>query len=102
MEAPQKYPDYVLFPVTIDEGDMSWLDDAKCRGMDHEIFFPPRGSNARLEKALETCSVCPVATECLEYALGTKQDVGIWGGKSTRQRRIIQQERAREASSVRT
>lgn len=99
MEAPQKYPDYVLFPNMIDEGDMSWVDDAQCKGMDHNIFFPARGCHSRLVEAVKICDECSVVEQCLEYALTTKQDVGIWGGKSTRQRRIIQQQRAKESVS---
>jgi hypothetical protein len=70
----------------IDEGDMSWLSKAKCRGKDTNVFFPNRGDSTLIAKALEFCDPCPVSQECLAYALRTEQEVGIWGGKSARQR----------------
>jgi WhiB family redox-sensing transcriptional regulator len=74
----------------IDEGNMSWLENARCKGMDTEIFFPTRGDNSLVKQAKEICSTCEVADECLEYALRTNQEIGIWGGRSNRERRSMQ------------
>ena len=65
-----------------------WQDLAACRGMDPNIFFPELGESVEPAKAI--CAKCPVAPDCLEYAL-TLADVypGIWGGTSARQRRIM-------------
>ncbi|HET9547237.1 MAG TPA: WhiB family transcriptional regulator, partial [Desertimonas sp.] len=35
--------------------------------------------------------------ECLEFALDTNQDSGIWGGLSEEERRVIRRQRARLA-----
>lgn len=37
--------------------------------------------------AATTCEACPVSRECLAVAVETRQDYGIWGGKTARQRR---------------
>ncbi len=62
----------------------NWRDQALCHDMDNVLFFPDRGSVGR--KALAVCKGCPVRYECLEYALGTEQAHGIWGGKTARER----------------
>jgi hypothetical protein len=64
-----------------------WMADAKCAGVDPELFFPGRGESAEDAKAV--CRACPVRVECLEYALVTNQTLGVWGGTSERQRRRL-------------
>lgn len=71
----------------IEEGNMSWLENARCRGMGNEAFFPGRGDHSAVRTARELCAECSVADDCLSYALRTEQETGIWGGKSTRERR---------------
>lgn len=64
-----------------------WRDEAACKGMDQSIFFPERGEST--DEAKRVCMGCPVKVDCAEYALTTKQEIGIWGGLSNRQRRSI-------------
>lgn len=67
-----------------------WRDLAAC--IDSEaVFFPERGQSAEPAKAV--CRGCPVAAECLEFALVTGEQHGIWGGKSERQRRVLRRQR---------
>ena len=47
------------------------------------------------------CGECEVRAECLEFALDTNQDSGIWGGLSEEERRVIRRQRARRAKSPR-
>ena len=75
---------------------MTWRDRAACRGTDTETFFAtaPRGSHrydheeaARdRESAKRVCRVCPVATECLEWAVEHGEH-GVWGGTDENDRR---------------
>jgi WhiB family transcriptional regulator, redox-sensing transcriptional regulator len=69
-----------------DEGDTSWVDKAKCKGQDTNIFFPERGDNRLIDKAKSFCLNCEVVENCLSYAIRTEQTVGVWGNKSTRER----------------
>jgi WhiB family redox-sensing transcriptional regulator len=34
------------------------------------------------------CRGCPVCAECLDYAMQTAQDHGIWGGTTDEERRV--------------
>lgn len=70
---------------------VEWMKKANCRGMHPNTFFPHDGIG--VEVAQEYCSGCPVKNECLEYALNNKQEHGIWGGASERERRRIQRRR---------
>lgn len=67
--------------------DEPWIEDAACRGMDTEIFFPHQGDDTRPAKAV--CDGCTVRSECLDYALRTGEHHGVWGGLSERERRKV-------------
>lgn len=41
------------------------------------------------------CAKCPVRQECLEWALETAQDFGVWGGMTERERRALHHRKAR-------
>jgi WhiB family transcriptional regulator, redox-sensing transcriptional regulator len=65
-------------------------DTAACQDADPEIFFPGRGHDARAAKAV--CARCPVASECLEYALKDEDAflAGVWGGTTPKEGRGLQ------------
>ena len=84
----------------------SWMADASCKGMNGHPFFPEgvgqESSSDREEReavAKQICGSCAVREECLEFALKTHQDDGIWGGMNARERRLIRSRRAYEARS---
>jgi WhiB family redox-sensing transcriptional regulator len=60
-----------------------WMQDARCAETDPEIFFPEKGGSTKSAKRV--CAECTVRVQCLAFALRTKQDEGIWGGKSALQ-----------------
>jgi WhiB family redox-sensing transcriptional regulator len=77
--------------------DDSWRDHARCRDTDPELFFPVGTTgNALLaiDYAKRVCEQCAVMQECLEFALDTNQDSGVWGGHSEEERRAIRRQRA--------
>ena len=77
--------------------DDSWRDYARCRDTDPELFFPVGTTgNALLaiDYARRVFAQCAVTQECLEFALETNQDSGIWGGHSEEERRAIRRQRA--------
>ena len=43
----------------------------------------------QIERAKQVCGECPAKTPCLEFALETNQDAGIWGGTSEEERRAM-------------
>lgn len=66
-----------------------WVGDARCAEVDPDIFFPSKGEVPIADLARTVCGGCPVADECLSFALRTDQRYGIWGGLTTRQRRSL-------------
>jgi WhiB family redox-sensing transcriptional regulator len=70
---------------------LEWQVNARCTEVDPEIFFPERGGSSRAARAV--CADCKVRLECLEYALNNKEQFGIWGGTSERERRRLRKER---------
>ncbi|WP_344450998.1 WhiB family transcriptional regulator [Actinocorallia aurantiaca] len=45
---------------------------------------PIADRRARVDAARTVCEGCPVALECLEYALRTNPDHGVWAGYTPR------------------
>src|SRR5690606_16709454 len=82
---------------------MDWRDKAACLTVDPELFFPVGNTGPavdRIEKAKSVCGRCTVSEQCLQYALETNQDSGVWGGLSEDERRALKRRaaRARRAS----
>jgi WhiB family redox-sensing transcriptional regulator len=75
-----------------------WMADAVCREHPAATFFPQDGVG--VVKAQRICATCPVASECLEYALVNHVDHGVWGGKSERERRRLQRAIRRGSFSI--
>jgi WhiB family redox-sensing transcriptional regulator len=74
-----------------------WRDHASCRDTDPDLFFPVGTTGPaieQIEQAKAVCRQCEVQTLCLEYALATNQDSGIWGGTSEEERRVLRRQRA--------
>ncbi|MFC8671851.1 WhiB family transcriptional regulator [Streptomyces griseorubiginosus] len=68
---------------------MEWLRRAACVGEDPELFFPvgTAGPAVRdIAAAKQVCARFPVRPECLEWALGTGQTSGVWGGTCEQER----------------
>jgi WhiB family transcriptional regulator, redox-sensing transcriptional regulator len=66
---------------------LGWQAQARCLEVDPEIFFPERGGSSRAARAV--CSQCEVRRDCLLYALRNREQFGIWGGTSERERRKL-------------
>src|SRR6266536_1082482 len=70
---------------------MDWRHRARCRDVDPELFFPvgtTGPAEAQVQAAKAICALCPVREECLQWALDTAQDAGVWGGLSEEVRRV--------------
>lgn len=73
-------------------GRDEWRSRSACRGEDPELFFPTARSLTvfvQLASAKAVCGRCPVAWECLQYAVVTGQQHGVWGGKSEEERKAL-------------
>ncbi len=79
---------------------MDWIERARCRDEDPDLFFPIGSTGpalSQLARAKAVCLGCPVRVECLEWALETGQDAGVWGGLSEDERRALRRARRRLA-----
>jgi WhiB family transcriptional regulator, redox-sensing transcriptional regulator len=45
--------------------------------------------------AKAVCRTCPVRVPCLDFAMATNQDAGVWGGTSEEERRALRAARRR-------
>jgi WhiB family redox-sensing transcriptional regulator len=84
--------------------DDLWRDHALCSGTDPDLFFPVGTTGQALvsiDHAKRVCAECVVTEQCLEFALDTNQDSGIWGGLSEEERRQIRRSRAAAARAAR-
>jgi WhiB family redox-sensing transcriptional regulator len=69
--------------ILLDDSHPGWRNDAACRDGDPDLFFPDgdvRSARAKVKMAKLICRSCPVSTTCLNWALASGQEHGIWGG----------------------
>ncbi len=77
---------------TFDWDDGDWRDLASCRDTDPDLFFPIGTTGLALEQidaARAVCRACEVKDPCLEFALATNQESGVWGATSEEERRKL-------------
>ena len=81
-------------------GRADWRDQAACRDVDPELFFPVGTAGPALRQisqAKQVCARCPVRTPCLEWALDSGQEAGVWGGTSEDERRVLRSRQMRQS-----
>jgi WhiB family redox-sensing transcriptional regulator len=72
-----------------------WREKASCRSVDPDLFFPVGTTGLALdqiEQAKAVCRACPAQSPCLEFALSTNQESGVWGGTSEEERRKLRRQ----------
>ena len=91
--------------------DRQWRRSAACRDAEPAAFFPvgvtgPAVHQIAAAKAVgahefiiadakAVCRGCPVRLACLQFALTTNQEFGIWGGHDEEERRDLRRRWAR-------
>lgn len=86
---------------TLRIGTLDWQRDAACAGEDLALFFGAEGERgferALRERAVKRiCARCPVREQCLQHALETGEEFGVWGGLAPWERNKIRRENRRE------
>jgi WhiB family redox-sensing transcriptional regulator len=91
--------------VVEDDGRQAWLDQAACRDMDPERFFPESGEQTKAAEAKAICASCQVRDQCLELAVnaagGLDHDHGVFGGTLPAERSQLRGARFPEPSAYR-
>ena len=78
--------------LLVESGALEWRRRAACRLMPADMFFPVGVTGAaceEVESAKAVCRTCEVASECLDFALRTRQEFGVWGGADEEERRAV-------------
>jgi WhiB family redox-sensing transcriptional regulator len=72
---------------------MNWMINALCcDAANPELWFPITETGpgaAQVAEAKAECARCPVADECLAFALTAGLDYGVFGGTSASERREL-------------
>ena len=74
------------------DGRPNWRRDAACGDADPELFFPDgdiRSARYQAKAAKLICRGCPVSASCLNWALASGHEHGIWGGLTEDERRKL-------------
>jgi len=82
---------------------MSWRNRAACLDEDPELFFPIGNTGPALlqiQEAKEVCRRCEVVESCLQLAIDSGKDTGVFGGLSEDERRTLKRRTARARLSV--
>ena len=85
----------MLMQLEVDVLDRRWQERANCLGVDPDLFFPVGTTGPaieQIENAKAVCRQCEAQAACLEYALTTNQDSGVWGGTSEEERRQLRKQ----------
>ncbi len=75
-----------MIPEPLSDYEVEWRDRAACLPLPAIKFFgndemeSPAERRIREEEAKVVCRTCTVRMECLDYALVTNEQYGIWGG----------------------
>ena len=69
---------------------LDWRGYAACRRGDPRLFFPA-GTDGPVQanRAKQVCAGCPVQAACLDWALASGQETGVWGGTTEGERRAL-------------
>ena len=85
----------LMFTARHHWNDLKWRDDATCRDLDPEIFFPIGVTGAaveQIEAAKQFCRACASQHACLEFAITTNQEYGVWGATTEDERRVLRRQ----------
>jgi WhiB family transcriptional regulator, redox-sensing transcriptional regulator len=77
---------------SIDWDSDDWRGRAACRDTDPELFFPVGTTGQaveQIEAAKTVCRICEAQSACLEFALATNQESGVWGNTAEEERRKL-------------
>lgn len=74
---------------------MAWQSRGRCAEVDPDLFYPEIGNSYAPSRV---CTGCEVRQQCLDWAVDTHQEFGIWGGLGRRARQRYRRQRERRAA----
>jgi WhiB family redox-sensing transcriptional regulator len=83
----------LMWNRTVEWDAEDWRRFAACRDTVPDLFFPigTTGPGCRPDRRGQTGvrHACTVQEPCLDFALATNQESGVWGGTSEEERRKL-------------
>ena len=82
----------LMWNRTVDWDAEDWRRMAACRHTEPDLFFPVGTTGPavdQIEAAKRVCRSCEAIEPCLDFALATNQESGVWGGTSEEERRKL-------------
>jgi hypothetical protein len=103
--ADQQTAQAARLPLVAGEGRLGWMDQAACKGMPTERFFPETGEGRKASEAKAICATCQVQEPCRELAVqgadSLHSDHGVFGGTVPTERSHLRPSRFPEPSAYR-
>lgn len=84
--------------MTLPTNSQPWMAQALCRETDTDGFFPDPGDSLTARAAIQTCRLCDVREQCLNYAITHGETHGVWGGMTPRERHAHSRREGRRRS----
>ena len=78
--------------------DLTWCSSGACNSSNTDAFFPAMNDIDAVNAAKAVCAICPVITDCREYAMDNDIEFGIWGGMTPGERAGMRARRELHAS----
>ena len=85
----------LMWNRTVDWDNGDWRQMAACRTTEPELFFPVGSTGLAVDQivaAKKVCGNCEALSPCLDFALATNQESGVWGGTSEDERRKLRKQ----------
>lgn len=68
--------------------NLDWMTDSLCAQVSPE-FFDATNDGRSYAQGKALCTQCPVALQCLQWAIETDTNEGLYGGLSPREHREL-------------
>ncbi len=79
---------HLLAVLSCADGDLD-CTAALCAQADPDVWYPEKGRPDQERVAKAICSTCPIQANCLADAVRRNEPLGIWGGASEADRRVL-------------
>ena len=90
--APEEVIVALMWNRSVEWDAEDWRKLAACRYTEPDLFFPIGTTGPavdQIEAAKRVCRSCEALEPCLDFALATNQESGVWGGTSEEERRKL-------------
>lgn len=87
-------------PIAPSKVSREFMRNANCEDVDPDVFFPNLTDSKAIEQAKQICRRCSEQTVCLEFALSSSEEQGVWGGLTEDEREELIRSRRNRGRQV--